>query len=107
MNQVRKCDAMKEFFSKLPQSYLSIGIGIALLVLLIIFVKFNKEILRFIGFIGIKISNFIAKYTSNGLRTAEKKFKRKVQLNRQGLLFKIYNWFKEIIINLNLQKILL
>lgn len=95
---------MRDFFNNLPQSYMSIGIGMVLLILLIVFVKFNKEVLRFIGFVGIKTSNFIAKYTSNGLRTAEKKFKRKVSLNRQGFLFKVYNWFNEIIINLNLQK---
>lgn len=95
---------LREILTVIPGSYVSIALLFILGVLFFIFVYFNRQILRLIGHIRLGINNFISKHFGATFRTAEKKFRRTAYLRSEGLSYKIYRYFDDIIVNLNLQR---
>lgn len=88
----------------MPGSYVSIGLLFILGVLFFVFIYFNRQILRMIGSIRIGVNKFVSKKFGASFRTADKKFRRSAFLNTESVSYKIYRFFDDIIVNLNLQR---
>lgn len=95
---------MKEFLNSLPSSYISIGLGLLLGFLFFIFIFFNRQILRVIGNAWTSINNFVSSRFGGTFRNLNKRFRRTAFLNKESLGYRVYHFFDDIIINLNLQK---
>jgi hypothetical protein len=68
------------------------------------YIKFNAVLLGFLGRCVKKISAFFEKYFGSGLRRTQKKFKRSAYLSKSSLKYRIYRYFDEMIVNLDLHK---
>ena len=88
----------------LPSSWATVLLMLIFGGVFVLFVAFNKQILKFFGNIKVKFNDFIVKSFGSKFRHADKKFKRKANLRNKGLYHGIYRVFNSIIINLNLQK---
>ena len=88
----------------LPSSWATVILIILFGGIFILFVTFNKQILKFLGKCKLKFNDFIVKTFGSKFRHADKKLKRKANIKNRGLIHKVYRIFNNIIINLNLQK---
>ena len=95
---------VQEAAGGLPSSWATVMLMIIFGAVFVLFVAFNKQILKFFGTIKVKINEFITKTFGSKFRGAEKKFKRKANLKNSGLYYSVYRIFNNIITNLNLQK---
>lgn len=95
---------VQEVAGGLPSSWATVMLMIIFGAVFVLFVAFNKQILKFFGTIKVKINEFITKTFGSKFRGAEKKFKRKANLKNSGLYYSVYRIFNNIITNLNLQK---
>lgn len=95
---------MKEFLNSIPNSAISGALLIILGIVVFLFVKYNVYILSFIAKIRNKFLSKISKKIGRGVNIANKQFKRTAFLNQERLLFKIYRYFDDIIVNSNLTK---
>lgn len=95
---------VQEAAGGLPSSWATVLLMIIFGAVFVLFVAFNKQILKFFGTIKVKINEFITKTFGSKFRGAEKKFKRKANLKNSGLYYSVYRIFNNIITNLNLQK---
>lgn len=80
-----------------------IAIGIIILVI-IVFVKYNAKMLGLMAKVSLFFSNFMNRLMGRHVKKLERSFKRTAFLNRGTLRFKVYNFFDNIIDDLNLQK---
>ena len=96
--------SVQEVAGGLPSSWATVILIIVFGVVFVLFVAFNKQILKFFGKIKLALNNFIVKTFGSKFRLAEKKFKRKANLKGRGPFYFLYKVFNNIIINLNLQK---
>lgn len=95
---------MKEFLNSIPNSAISGALLVILGIVVFLFVKYNVYILSFIAKIRNKFLSKISKKIGRGVNIANKQFKRTAFLNQERLLFKIYRYFDDIIVNSNLTK---
>ena len=95
---------VQEAAGGLPSSWATILLIIIFGLVFVLFVAFNKQILKFFGKIKLIINNFIVKTFGSKFRHADKKFKRKANIRNRGFANRVYRVFNNIIINLNLQK---
>ena len=95
---------VQDFFGNLPSSWATILLLIVFGGIFVLFVIFNKQILKFLGAIRLRFNKFIVKTFGSRFRKADKKFKRTANLKTNSTLYKVYRIFNNIIINLNLQK---
>lgn len=95
---------MKEFLNSIPNSAISGALLVILGVVVFLFVKYNVYILSFIAKIRNKFLSKLSKKIGRGVNIANKQFKRTAFLNQERLLFKIYRYFDDIIVNSNLTK---
>lgn len=95
---------LKEFLNSIPNSAISGALLIILGVIVFLFVKYNVYVLTFIARVRNKFLSVISKKIGRGVNIANKQFKRTAFLNQERLLFKIYRYFDDIIVNSNLTK---
>ena len=88
----------------LPSSWATVILIIVFGSLFVLFVAFNKQILKFLGKCKLSFNDFVVKTFGSKFRHADKKLKRKANLKNRSLIHKVYRVFNNIIINLNLQK---
>ena len=67
-----------------------------------LYIKFNAKILAFLGRTIQKASGFFIKYLGSPIRNTQTKFRRSAYLNRNSISYKIYRFFDEIVVNLDL-----
>lgn len=95
---------LKEFLNSIPNSAISGALLVILGIAVFLFVKYNVYILTFIARIRNKFLSGVSKKIGRGVNIANKQFKRTAFLNQERLLFKIYRYFDDIIVNSNLTK---
>lgn len=95
---------MSELLGMMPGSFVSIAILVVLGVLFFVFIYFNRQILRGIGTVSSAINKFVSKHFGATFRNANKKFRRTAFLKSDSISNRIYRFFDDIIVNLNLQQ---
>lgn len=94
----------KEFLNSIPSTTWSLIILFVLGTVFVIFVKFNGKILDGIARFRNVLFSKVSRGYGGAFRNANKKFKRSAYLNKESKSFKIYRFFDDIIINLDLTK---
>lgn len=95
---------LRELMDSLPNSFWSITFLVIFVAIFVLFIKFNRLILD----TSARIRNWVVSKVSRGyggaLRNVNKRFKRSAYLKREGLSYKVYRFFDDVIVNLNLTK---
>lgn len=93
---------LKEWLDSIPSTTWTIALLIVLGSAFVLFVKFNRYILAWVAGVRAKIFAVFSKNYGGALRNANKTFRRTAFLNQDGLGYKIYRFFDDIIVDLNL-----
>lgn len=96
---------MKEFFTSVipPEVWTLVGIIIIGLIAYI-FVRFNAKILGLIAKLVQLMSNIVYKIIGRPLRAANKRLLRTAYLNKGSKVYRVVNYFEQMIVALELQK---
>lgn len=91
----------QSFLSSPAFNYTIIGL---IVVAMWLYIKFNAKILSFIGRTGQRITKFFNKYLGVHLRNTQTKFRRSAFLNKSSWKHKLYKFYDEMIVNLDLHR---
>lgn len=95
---------LKELLNGTPNSFVTGALLVLCGVIAFLFIKYNTYVLGFLANTQTKLLNLVSRKLGRGVNHVNKQFKRSAFLHQEKLLFKVYKYFDDIIINLNLTK---
>ena len=94
----------KEWLDSIPSTTWTVLLLIVLGGAFFLFIKFNAKVLSVMAGVRQKLYGFISNKIGGGVRSVNKHFRRTAFLNRDGLGYKIYRFFDDIIVDLGLSR---